>query len=168
MTVEQRSSQPTSCQQMRLTCIPPSQVILSLSCCGLCSKARLSLFIYTFLLTLCVCMCIAELRRDNSVTQSSSRSRLSLLLQSPSARFLTSPDFFTVLHSNPVRTFIWTFFLISSDHRFRDCMQILRVIRKGREIFSNLQRLACSIIHKWHICHISLLIGEYSSGGTLL
>uniref|UniRef100_A0A7N6F6U5 HECT-type E3 ubiquitin transferase n=1 Tax=Anabas testudineus TaxID=64144 RepID=A0A7N6F6U5_ANATE len=28
-------------------------------------------------------------------------SRLSLLLQSPSARFLTSPDFFTVLHSNP-------------------------------------------------------------------
>uniref|UniRef100_A0A674AXN2 HECT-type E3 ubiquitin transferase n=1 Tax=Salmo trutta TaxID=8032 RepID=A0A674AXN2_SALTR len=31
----------------------------------------------------------------------SSRSRLSLLLQSPSAKFLTSPDFFTVLHSNP-------------------------------------------------------------------
>uniref|UniRef100_A0A672RUL1 HECT-type E3 ubiquitin transferase n=1 Tax=Sinocyclocheilus grahami TaxID=75366 RepID=A0A672RUL1_SINGR len=30
-----------------------------------------------------------------------SRSRLSLLLQSPSAKFLTSPDFFTVLHSNP-------------------------------------------------------------------
>ncbi|XP_026217690.1 E3 ubiquitin-protein ligase HECW2 isoform X2 [Anabas testudineus] len=44
---------------------------------------------------------IPELRRDNSVAQSSSRSRLSLLLQSPSARFLTSPDFFTVLHSNP-------------------------------------------------------------------
>ncbi|KAM7365492.1 hypothetical protein PAMP_016412 [Pampus punctatissimus] len=42
-----------------------------------------------------------ELRRDNSVAQSGSRSRLSLLLQSPSARFLTSPDFFTVLHSNP-------------------------------------------------------------------
>ncbi|XP_037552766.1 E3 ubiquitin-protein ligase HECW2 [Nematolebias whitei] len=42
-----------------------------------------------------------ELRRDNSSTQSSSRSRISLLLQSPSARFLTSPDFFTVLHSNP-------------------------------------------------------------------
>ncbi|XP_028985877.1 E3 ubiquitin-protein ligase HECW2 [Betta splendens] len=42
-----------------------------------------------------------ELRRDNSAAQSSSRSRLSLLLQSPSARFLTSPDFFTVLHSNP-------------------------------------------------------------------
>uniref|UniRef100_A0A673YIM3 HECT-type E3 ubiquitin transferase n=1 Tax=Salmo trutta TaxID=8032 RepID=A0A673YIM3_SALTR len=32
---------------------------------------------------------------------SSSRSRLSLLLQSPSAKFLCSPDFFTVLHSNP-------------------------------------------------------------------
>uniref|UniRef100_A0A8C1XE55 HECT-type E3 ubiquitin transferase n=1 Tax=Cyprinus carpio TaxID=7962 RepID=A0A8C1XE55_CYPCA len=30
-----------------------------------------------------------------------SRSRLSLLLQSPSAKFLTSPDFFTILHSNP-------------------------------------------------------------------
>ncbi|XP_028320590.1 E3 ubiquitin-protein ligase HECW2 isoform X2 [Gouania willdenowi] len=44
---------------------------------------------------------IPELRRDNSVTQSSSRSRLTLLLQSPSAKFLTSPDFFTVLHSNP-------------------------------------------------------------------
>ncbi|XP_028281525.1 E3 ubiquitin-protein ligase HECW2 isoform X2 [Parambassis ranga] len=42
-----------------------------------------------------------ELRRDNSVAQTSSRSRLSLLLQSPSAKFLTSPDFFTVLHSNP-------------------------------------------------------------------
>ncbi|XP_071320668.1 E3 ubiquitin-protein ligase HECW2 isoform X2 [Trachinotus anak] len=42
-----------------------------------------------------------ELRRDNSVVQSSSRSRLTLLLQSPSAKFLTSPDFFTVLHSNP-------------------------------------------------------------------
>ncbi|KAM7375193.1 hypothetical protein PAMA_014331 [Pampus argenteus] len=44
---------------------------------------------------------VPELRRDNSVAQSGSRSRLSLLLQSPSARFLTSPDFFTVLHSNP-------------------------------------------------------------------
>uniref|UniRef100_UPI0037E85A29 E3 ubiquitin-protein ligase HECW2 n=1 Tax=Semicossyphus pulcher TaxID=241346 RepID=UPI0037E85A29 len=44
---------------------------------------------------------IPELRRDNSVSQSGSRSRLSLLLQSPSAKFLTSPDFFTVLHSNP-------------------------------------------------------------------
>uniref|UniRef100_A0A674B244 HECT-type E3 ubiquitin transferase n=1 Tax=Salmo trutta TaxID=8032 RepID=A0A674B244_SALTR len=32
---------------------------------------------------------------------SSSRSRLSLLLQSPSAKFLCSPDFFTMLHSNP-------------------------------------------------------------------
>ncbi|XP_060922802.1 E3 ubiquitin-protein ligase HECW2 [Limanda limanda] len=43
-----------------------------------------------------------ELRRDSSVAQSSSsRSRLTLLLQSPSAKFLASPDFFTVLHSNP-------------------------------------------------------------------
>ncbi|XP_056156982.1 E3 ubiquitin-protein ligase HECW2-like isoform X2 [Lampris incognitus] len=43
----------------------------------------------------------SELRRDSGVAQSSSRSRLNLLLQSPSAKFLTSPDFFTVLHSNP-------------------------------------------------------------------
>ncbi|XP_077461798.1 E3 ubiquitin-protein ligase HECW2 [Stigmatopora argus] len=42
-----------------------------------------------------------ELRRDSSTAQSGSRSRLHLLLQSPSARFLTSADFFTVLHSNP-------------------------------------------------------------------
>uniref|UniRef100_A0A8C7X721 HECT-type E3 ubiquitin transferase n=1 Tax=Oryzias sinensis TaxID=183150 RepID=A0A8C7X721_9TELE len=40
-------------------------------------------------------------RRDSSVTHSGGRSRLSLLLQSPSAKFLCSPDFFTVLHSNP-------------------------------------------------------------------
>uniref|UniRef100_A0A8C1D5A9 HECT-type E3 ubiquitin transferase n=2 Tax=Cyprinus carpio TaxID=7962 RepID=A0A8C1D5A9_CYPCA len=38
---------------------------------------------------------------DGVVGPTSSRSRLSLLLQSPSAKFLTSPDFFTVLHSNP-------------------------------------------------------------------
>ncbi|KAJ8410608.1 hypothetical protein AAFF_G00195120 [Aldrovandia affinis] len=44
---------------------------------------------------------IPEYRRDGVVSGSSSRSRLSLLLQSPSAKFLTSPDFFTVLHSNP-------------------------------------------------------------------
>uniref|UniRef100_A0A1A7YYF1 HECT-type E3 ubiquitin transferase n=1 Tax=Iconisemion striatum TaxID=60296 RepID=A0A1A7YYF1_9TELE len=44
---------------------------------------------------------VPELRRDSSTTQSTSRSRISLLLQSPSAKFLTSPDFFTVLHSNP-------------------------------------------------------------------
>uniref|UniRef100_A0A8C1LQB6 HECT-type E3 ubiquitin transferase n=1 Tax=Cyprinus carpio TaxID=7962 RepID=A0A8C1LQB6_CYPCA len=40
-------------------------------------------------------------RRDGVVGPASSRSRLSLLLQSPSAKFLTSPDFFTILHSNP-------------------------------------------------------------------
>lgn len=44
---------------------------------------------------------IPELRRDSSLPQSASRSHLTLLLQSPSAKFLTSPDFFTVLHSNP-------------------------------------------------------------------
>ncbi|XP_077435746.1 E3 ubiquitin-protein ligase HECW2-like [Vanacampus margaritifer] len=44
---------------------------------------------------------ISEYRRDSVGGHSSSRSRLSLLLQSPSAKFLCSPDFFTVLHSNP-------------------------------------------------------------------
>ncbi|XP_061547808.1 E3 ubiquitin-protein ligase HECW2 isoform X2 [Phycodurus eques] len=38
---------------------------------------------------------ISEYRRDSSVSHSSGRSRLSLLLQSPSAKFLCSPDFFT-------------------------------------------------------------------------
>uniref|UniRef100_A0A3B4H239 HECT-type E3 ubiquitin transferase n=1 Tax=Pundamilia nyererei TaxID=303518 RepID=A0A3B4H239_9CICH len=42
-----------------------------------------------------------ELRRDSNLPQSSPRSRLTLLLQSPTAKFLTSPEFFTVLHSNP-------------------------------------------------------------------
>uniref|UniRef100_A0A3P8WGC3 HECT-type E3 ubiquitin transferase n=1 Tax=Cynoglossus semilaevis TaxID=244447 RepID=A0A3P8WGC3_CYNSE len=40
-------------------------------------------------------------RRESTVAHTGSRSRLSLLLQSPSAKFLCSPDFFTVLHSNP-------------------------------------------------------------------
>lgn len=44
----------------------------------------------------------AEYRRDSAVAHGSGRSRLSLLLQSPCAKFLCSPDFFTVLHSNPV------------------------------------------------------------------
>ncbi|XP_055086375.1 E3 ubiquitin-protein ligase HECW2 [Periophthalmus magnuspinnatus] len=44
---------------------------------------------------------LAEYRRESGVAHSSARSRLSLLLQSPSAKFLCSPDFFTVLHSNP-------------------------------------------------------------------
>ncbi|KAM6934415.1 E3 ubiquitin-protein ligase HECW2 [Xenentodon cancila] len=44
---------------------------------------------------------ISDYRRDSAVAHASTRSRLSLLLQSPSAKFLCSPDFFTVLHSNP-------------------------------------------------------------------
>uniref|UniRef100_A0A4W5LKF3 HECT-type E3 ubiquitin transferase n=1 Tax=Hucho hucho TaxID=62062 RepID=A0A4W5LKF3_9TELE len=53
-------------------------------------------------LTLTVCvLSVIEYRRESAVDHSSSRSRLSLLLQSPSAKFLCSPDFFTVLHSNP-------------------------------------------------------------------
>lgn len=51
----------------------------------------------------CLCLCsLVEYRRDGVVAHSNGRSRLSLLLQSPSAKFLCSPDFFTVLHSNPV------------------------------------------------------------------
>uniref|UniRef100_A0A4W4DUF7 HECT-type E3 ubiquitin transferase n=1 Tax=Electrophorus electricus TaxID=8005 RepID=A0A4W4DUF7_ELEEL len=37
---------------------------------------------------------------DGSVANTSNRSRLALLLQSPGAKFLSSPEFFTVLHSN--------------------------------------------------------------------
>ncbi|KAF5893230.1 E3 ubiquitin-protein ligase HECW2-like [Clarias magur] len=44
---------------------------------------------------------IPEYRRDVTVGAANYCSRLSLLLQSPSAKFLTSPDFFSVLHSNP-------------------------------------------------------------------
>uniref|UniRef100_A0A7N8X8V3 HECT-type E3 ubiquitin transferase n=1 Tax=Mastacembelus armatus TaxID=205130 RepID=A0A7N8X8V3_9TELE len=44
---------------------------------------------------------ISEYRRESAVAHGTGRSRLSLLLQSPSAKFLCSPDFFTVLHSNP-------------------------------------------------------------------
>ncbi|XP_029461928.1 E3 ubiquitin-protein ligase HECW2 [Rhinatrema bivittatum] len=43
----------------------------------------------------------ADFRRDMALPHSTSRSRLSLLLQSPPVKFLTSPEFFTVLHSNP-------------------------------------------------------------------
>uniref|UniRef100_A0A8C7RLT0 HECT-type E3 ubiquitin transferase n=1 Tax=Oncorhynchus mykiss TaxID=8022 RepID=A0A8C7RLT0_ONCMY len=44
---------------------------------------------------------VCQYRRESAVGHPSSRSRLSLLLQSPSAKFLCSPDFFTMLHSNP-------------------------------------------------------------------
>ncbi|MEE6490455.1 hypothetical protein FKM82_015884 [Ascaphus truei] len=43
----------------------------------------------------------ADFRRENALPHSTSRSRLNLLLQSPPVKFLTSPEFFTVLHSNP-------------------------------------------------------------------
>ncbi|XP_051564116.1 E3 ubiquitin-protein ligase HECW2-like isoform X2 [Myxocyprinus asiaticus] len=44
---------------------------------------------------------ICEYRRDGLKGQVSSRSHLALLLQSPGAKLLSSPDFFSVLHSNP-------------------------------------------------------------------
>lgn len=56
------------------------------------------------------------------MAQASSRSRLALLLQSPSAKFLTSPDFFTVLHSNPVR--ILSCPLVSADSLISHCLFI--------------------------------------------
>ncbi|KAA0715784.1 E3 ubiquitin-protein ligase HECW2 [Triplophysa tibetana] len=43
---------------------------------------------------------ISEYRRDGITGHASSRSRLALLLQSPGAKFLSSSDFFSVLHSN--------------------------------------------------------------------
>ncbi|XP_011852576.1 PREDICTED: E3 ubiquitin-protein ligase HECW2 isoform X1 [Mandrillus leucophaeus] len=43
----------------------------------------------------------ADFRRENILPHSTSRSRLTLLLQSPPVKFLISPEFFTVLHSNP-------------------------------------------------------------------
>ncbi|KAM4626233.1 E3 ubiquitin-protein ligase HECW2 isoform 2-T2 [Discoglossus pictus] len=43
----------------------------------------------------------ADFRRENALPHSTSRTRLSLLLHSPPVKFLTSPEFFTVLHSNP-------------------------------------------------------------------
>lgn len=101
MTADQRSRQPLSCRQMRLTRTLPSQVILSVHCIlvyVVCKACPGDCFLTP---------CVAELRRDTSVAPSSSRSRLTLLLQSPSAKFLTSPDFFTVLHSNPVRTLLF-------------------------------------------------------------
>ncbi|XP_060129144.1 E3 ubiquitin-protein ligase HECW2 [Zootoca vivipara] len=43
----------------------------------------------------------ADFRRENVLPHSTSRSRLTLLLQSPPVKFLISPEFFSVLHSNP-------------------------------------------------------------------
>ncbi|XP_010630295.1 E3 ubiquitin-protein ligase HECW2 [Fukomys damarensis] len=47
------------------------------------------------------CALPADFRRDSVLPHSTSRSRLTLLLQSPPVKFLISPEFFTVLHSNP-------------------------------------------------------------------
>lgn len=55
--------------------------------------------------SVCACWCVCsrvEYRRDGFMGQANSRSHLVLLLQSPGAKFLSSPDFFSVLHSNPV------------------------------------------------------------------
>ncbi|XP_007888370.1 E3 ubiquitin-protein ligase HECW2 isoform X2 [Callorhinchus milii] len=42
-----------------------------------------------------------DFRRESTLSHSASRSRMNLLLQSPPVKFFTSPEFFTVLHSNP-------------------------------------------------------------------
>ncbi len=60
---------------------------------------------------------LSEYRRDGAVGPASSRSRLSLLLQSPCAKFLTSPDFFTVLHSNPVSLQTHSLFILFFYHK---------------------------------------------------
>uniref|UniRef100_A0A674B1D3 HECT-type E3 ubiquitin transferase n=1 Tax=Salmo trutta TaxID=8032 RepID=A0A674B1D3_SALTR len=66
----------------------------SVSCMYVC------MYVFYSTLTMCV-LSVIEYRRESAAGHSSSRSRLSLLLQSPSAKFLCSPDFFTMLHSNP-------------------------------------------------------------------
>uniref|UniRef100_A0A4W5K6Z7 HECT-type E3 ubiquitin transferase n=1 Tax=Hucho hucho TaxID=62062 RepID=A0A4W5K6Z7_9TELE len=63
-------------------------------------KGTFSFFAEFIILLQCV-LSVVEYRRESAVGHSSSRSRLSLLLQSPSAKFLCRPDFFTMLHSNP-------------------------------------------------------------------
>ncbi|XP_078260259.1 E3 ubiquitin-protein ligase HECW2-like isoform X2 [Rhinoraja longicauda] len=42
-----------------------------------------------------------DLRREPSFSHSATRTRMNLLLQSPPVKFFTSPEFFTMLHSNP-------------------------------------------------------------------
>ncbi|CAL8383664.1 unnamed protein product [Arctogadus glacialis] len=65
---------------------------------------------------------IHEYRRESVVGHSSGRSRLSLLLQSPSAKFLCSPDFFTVLHSNPPLTSPSNPVSLTSDLSLQPCL----------------------------------------------
>ncbi|XP_051876660.1 E3 ubiquitin-protein ligase HECW2-like isoform X2 [Pristis pectinata] len=43
----------------------------------------------------------SDFRRDPTFSHSATRTRMNLLLQSPPVKFFTSPEFFTVLHSNP-------------------------------------------------------------------
>lgn len=43
----------------------------------------------------------AELRRDATLTPINSQ-KITLLLQSPAVKFITHPEFFTVLHANYV------------------------------------------------------------------
>ncbi|XP_069790694.1 E3 ubiquitin-protein ligase HECW2-like isoform X3 [Narcine bancroftii] len=43
----------------------------------------------------------SDFRREPTFSHSATRTRMNLLLQSPPVKFFTSPEFFTVLHSNP-------------------------------------------------------------------
>lgn len=58
-----------------------------------------------------VCVCV-ELRRDSSSSSSSSSSspvnsqKITAMLQSPAVKFITHPEFFTVLHANYVSTYL--------------------------------------------------------------
>ncbi|XP_030634925.1 E3 ubiquitin-protein ligase HECW2 [Chanos chanos] len=72
---------------------------------------------------------IPEYRRDGVVGPSSSRSWLSQLLQSPSAKFLTSPDFFAEVDANP-----------SAYHMFTSNPCLKHMISKVRRDAHNFER----------------------------
>ncbi|XP_051998518.1 E3 ubiquitin-protein ligase HECW2-like [Xyrauchen texanus] len=79
----------------------------------------------TDLLPLSIC----EYRRDGLMGQASSHSRLALLLQSPGAKFLSSPEFFSVLHSNP-----------SAYHMFTNNTCLKHMISKVRRDAQHFER----------------------------
>lgn len=47
------------------------------------------------------CFTLADLRREGSLSPVNSQ-KITLLLQSPAVKFITNPEFFTVLHANYV------------------------------------------------------------------
>lgn len=51
----------------------------------------------------CFAFLFPDLRREGSLSPVNSQ-KITLLLQSPAVKFITNPEFFTVLHANYVRT----------------------------------------------------------------